>query len=89
MHYVYILFSNKDKKFYTGSTKDLKRRIKEHNLGKVDSTKYRRPFSIALYECYAIKEDAIRRERFLKRSEGKDLLKKQLKDFLKKYKGSP
>ncbi len=31
--YVYILKSEKDNKFYTGYTSDLKRRIDEHNSG--------------------------------------------------------
>jgi len=39
MHYVYILISKKDGKFYTGSTNDLKRRFDEHNGGKVESTR--------------------------------------------------
>jgi putative endonuclease len=39
--YVYVLLSLKDGKFYTGFTRELDRRIEEHNSGMVYSTKYR------------------------------------------------
>lgn len=52
MYYTYILKSKKDSQFYLGSTKDLKKRFKEHNDGKVYSTKYRKPFELVYYEAY-------------------------------------
>ena len=39
MFYTYILQSKIDKQFYTGYTDDLQKRVKEHNDGKVISTK--------------------------------------------------
>ncbi|MCE9549121.1 GIY-YIG nuclease family protein [Candidatus Nomurabacteria bacterium] len=44
MYYVYILKSLKDENLYIGRTKDFNRRFREHNSGKVSSTKSRRPF---------------------------------------------
>ncbi|MBI5476194.1 MAG: GIY-YIG nuclease family protein [Ignavibacteriales bacterium] len=41
---VYVLRSLSDVKRYIGMTNDLHRRIREHNSGKVFSTKSRRPF---------------------------------------------
>lgn len=38
-HFVYILKSEKDKKFYTGYTKNLKLRLERHQKGLVESTK--------------------------------------------------
>ncbi len=55
MYYVYLLFSDKDSKFYTGSTNDLKRRLQEHNVGNVKSTKHRRPLKLIYYEVYPVK----------------------------------
>ncbi len=82
MYYIYILkLSNKQ--LYTGFTRDLKRRIEEHKIGKVKSTKYRRPIKLIHYECYNLKSDAMRREKFLKTTEGKRLLRKQIRDVLK------
>ena len=44
MYYVYILKSRKDGNLYVGRTNNLERRLKEHNAGKVSSTKSRTPF---------------------------------------------
>ncbi|MCX6724373.1 MAG: GIY-YIG nuclease family protein [Candidatus Staskawiczbacteria bacterium] len=83
MYYVYFLSLNNGN-IYTGSTNDLKRRVSEHKQGKVMSTKNKLPMIIA-YEGYLLKSDAIRREKFLKTTEGKRLLKMQLKDCLEKF----
>jgi putative endonuclease len=66
MFYVYILKSKKDGQRYTGSTNDLKNRFKEHNNGKVLSTKARRPFELIYYEAYKSDYDARKREKNLK-----------------------
>ncbi|MFA7677206.1 MAG: GIY-YIG nuclease family protein [Candidatus Omnitrophota bacterium] len=39
MYYVYVLQSVNNEYIYVGSTRDLKRRIQEHNHGKSHSTK--------------------------------------------------
>ena len=83
MIYVYFLkLANGD--LYKGSTSDLKRRIEEHTLGKVESTKNYRPFVMIGYEAYQLKSDAQRREKFLKTTEGRRLLKQQYRDILNK-----
>ena len=79
MFYVYILFSQKDQKFYTGFTSDIERRVEEHNQGKNISTKNRRPLELVCYEAYREEMDARGRETFLKSGSGKRYLKKQLK----------
>jgi len=48
----------KDKKFYAGSTKDLKLRFEQHNNGLVESTKNRRPFNLIYYEARLDQTDA-------------------------------
>lgn len=67
---------------YKGCTFDLKRRLKEHKLGKVISTKNKRPIKLIFYEAYLLKSDAERREKFLKNTEGRRLLRQQLRDIL-------
>lgn len=67
MFYVYVIKSDKDSELYIGSTADLRRRLAEHNAGKVPSTSHRRPFSVRYYEAYAKEEDARRREHMLKK----------------------
>lgn len=81
MFYLYILKSKKDGQLYTGSTNDLRRRFKEHNDGKVFSTKARRPFELVYYEAYKSEKDARIRESNLKlRSRAFTQLKKRIEN---------
>ncbi len=82
MHYLYILQSEKDNNFYTGTTADLKRRLVEHNSGKNFSTKSRIPFKLIYYEAYLLKQDAEAREKYLKTSMGRRVIRKQLANYL-------
>jgi putative endonuclease len=66
MFYTYLLGSKKDKELYMGSTNDLKKRLKEHNSGKVPSTKPRLPFELLYYEAYKTEQEARDREAALK-----------------------
>ena len=66
MFYVYILKSIKDNNLYVGSTKDLKKRFRDHNSGKVFSTNNRRPLKLIYYESYKAEKDARMREKRLK-----------------------
>jgi putative endonuclease len=66
MFYTYILRSKKDDKLYIGFTNDLKRRVEEHNSGKNESTKFRRPLELIYYEAYKSEKDAKAREDNLK-----------------------
>ena len=81
-HYVYVLFSNKDDEFYIGYTQDLKRRINEHNAKKNFPTKGRLPFALIYIEMCTNKEDAERRENYLKTTQGRRFLKLRLRKFL-------
>lgn len=83
MHYVYVLQSlTKTGWLYKGSTSDLKLRLKQHNAKKNFSTAPYAPFKLIYYEVYLLKKDAEAREKYLKTSMGKRVLKKQLKHFL-------
>jgi putative endonuclease len=82
MYYTYVLLSKKDGKFYSGYSKDLRNRLKEHNEGRVFSTKSRRPLNLIYYEACVEEEDAKQRERYLKSGRGKAFLKSRLRRFL-------
>lgn len=85
MYYVYILQTlEKPKWLYKGFTSDLQKRFKEHNAGKNFSTAPYVPLKLIYYEAYILKEDAEAREKYLKTSMGKRVIKKQLKYFLEK-----
>jgi len=57
MYYVYLI-KYKNKELYIGYTNDLKRRLKEHKA-QLENLVY--------YEAYKSKEDAVKRERQLKK----------------------
>lgn len=81
-YYIYILRSNTDNKFYTGYTKDLKLRFKQHQNKEVSSTKRRGIMRLIYYEACLSQKDAIRREKYLKTYLGKMFLKNRLKSYL-------
>ena len=70
MFYVYILQSLKDNKYYIGSTNDIDRRLEEHNVGKVTSTRYRRPLKVIYKEECSSLSEARRRELVIKKMKG-------------------
>lgn len=79
-YFVYVLLSLKDHKFYVGFTEDINKRIKEHDEGKVTSTKNRRPLKFIYYEVFFSKADAKSREVFLKSGFGREQLRLSLKE---------
>lgn len=81
-YYVYVLFSLKDKRLYTGLTSNLEERLAEHARGKVNSTRSRRPLKLIHYEYFIDKEEAEKREIFLKSGFGRNELKKSLRKTL-------
>lgn len=82
MYYVYVLYSLVDNKFYTGYTKNVEKRVIEHNSKKVTSTKHRAPFVLVYYEACLNEKDALHREKYLKTTYGKRYIKNRLKNFL-------
>ncbi len=82
MYYTYVLQSQKDSKFYTGFTQNLKLRFEQHNNGKVESTKDRRQLKLLYYEACLDRNDATQREKYLKTYHGKMFLQKRLKSYL-------
>ena len=81
-YYVYVLFLKKDKKFYTGYTKNLKLRLERHKNKKIESTKNRGVFKLIYFEGCLNQKDATHREKYLKTYLGRFFLKKRLKSYL-------
>lgn len=82
MHYVYVLRSGKDNMNYVGYSKNLKLRFEEHQKGRVESTKNRRPLKLIYYEVCLNQQDATHREKYLKTYHGKMFIKNRLKSYL-------
>ncbi|MBL7068852.1 MAG: GIY-YIG nuclease family protein [Candidatus Omnitrophica bacterium] len=81
-YYCYVLNSNRNGKFYTGVAKNLELRLEQHNKGFVKSTRYMMPLKLIYFEAYLDKNDAYRREKYLKSGMGKRDLKNRLKGGL-------
>ena len=84
-YFTYVLISLKDKKFYIGSSKDVYKRLEQHNNGDNQSTKSRIPFKLIHFEAHLSKDDAIRREKYFKSSPGKRTLKQMLRTTLESF----
>lgn len=81
-YYIYVLRSDQDKNFYTGYTKDLKLRFKQHENKQVSSTKERGKLRLIYYEACLSQKDATHREKYLKTYLGKMFLRNRLKSYL-------
>ena len=66
MYCTYVLKGSSNPSFYIGHSADLKKRIEEHNQGKVLSTKKGQPWKLIYYEAFLNQHAAQDRERKLK-----------------------
>lgn len=78
MFFAYVLLSLKDKKRYYGLTNNLRRRVSDHNSGKVNSTKLRRPLKLIYFENFETQLEARKRELYFKSGYGREFLNKKL-----------
>jgi putative endonuclease len=74
-HYVYILRSLKDSKYYIGETHDVEARLLFHNSGRQRSTKNRIPFVLILVEQFETRDAALAREKQIKSWKGGNAFK--------------
>ena len=81
MFYNYVIQSKKNNSLYIGYTTDLKKRLKEHSQGFIESTKPYCPWELIYYEACLSEKDAKRREKYLKTIQGYRLLKRRLKEY--------
>jgi putative endonuclease len=77
--YVYILRSDVEPaRFDTGLTEDLRRRIRDHNVGKVRHTAKFRPWSLKVYVAFPDRRRAAEFEGYLKSAFRRAFVKKHL-----------
>lgn len=82
MYYTYLLKSEKNGKWYTGSTGDLRKRFKQHNDNRSTYTKNKGPWKLIYYEACLSEKDARAREKYIASGMGVRYLKNRLKSFL-------
>jgi len=87
MYNVYILYNPESQRIYIGYTNNLKRRISEHK--KSGLSHRNKNFMLIFYESFIDKQDALKRENYLKSSKGKISLKNIFKNTLDRVGGSP
>lgn len=84
MFYVYLLRSKT--RIYVGITTDLKKRVTKHNAGQNVSTKAYLPWKLIFYEAYINRQDAARREKYLKTTQGRQAIRRMLRCTLENQK---
>ena len=78
MFYAYVLKSINHDYYYKGHCQNLEERLAQHNSGMTASTAFYKPFVIAYYEEFNIREEAIKREKYFKSAAGRRFLKIKL-----------
>jgi putative endonuclease len=77
--YVYILQSiEQRKRYYVGSTGDLRARLQKHNAREVLHTSKYAPWNIKTYVAFNDEKQAISFEKYLKSGSGRAFAKKHL-----------
>lgn len=86
MFYVYIIKSKLNDELYFGSTSNLKKRLKDHNDGKVTLTNRYKPWVLMYYETYKSDKLARDREKKIKQHSNskRELIKRAGLEVLKK-----
>ncbi|MFH1093943.1 MAG: GIY-YIG nuclease family protein [Candidatus Omnitrophota bacterium] len=82
MNYVYVIYSASEDRFYIGYTKDIKRRIAEHEAGRNHTTSRYAQRKVIFYEAFFTESDARRREEYFKTTKGRKALRIMLRDTL-------
>ena len=79
MYVVYVLYSEKYSKIYIGYTSDLIDRFHSHNqFATKGYTVHYRPWEVVYLEFVATKTEAIKREKALKSSRGRNFIHTQI-----------
>ncbi len=73
-YYVYIIESEKDGTFYKGYTKNIDKRLIEHNNGQSRYTSKKMPWKLVYLEEFETKREALIRERKIKHYNSEYLL---------------
>jgi len=78
MPYVYILLNKAKTRTYTGVTDNIEKRLKEHNEGKIKSSRPYRPYQVIHAEEFETLSQARQMEKFYKSTTGRRRLKEML-----------
>ena len=74
MFFVYVLYSEKYQRFYTGMTVDVLKRLKQHNLRQNKSTKAYIPWKLIYTKEFETRVEAREKEKYLKSGVGREFI---------------
>ncbi len=80
MAYVYILQSERNGKYYIGSTLDVYKRLRQHNAGKHHTSQRLGPFKLVFHQGYPDIRMARRIEHKIKRLRRRDYVEKIIRE---------
>lgn len=72
--FTYILCSEKTNHYYIGQSEDLKKRLIEHNEGRVKSTKHGVPWRLSYFEEFETRSEAYKREQQIKKRKSRKFI---------------
>ncbi|MDN3641892.1 GIY-YIG nuclease family protein [Lutimonas halocynthiae] len=75
MIFTYVLYSEEFDRTYTGMTKDVEKRLKQHNKKENKSTKAYVPWRLVHLEQFNSRIEARKREKYLKSGIGREFIK--------------
>ena len=79
MNFVYLLRSiNYTEHIYVGKSRNLKKRLYNHNCGTTEHTAKYAPWNLITYICFTDKMKAIEFEKYLKSGSGREFRNKRL-----------
>ncbi|OYU55766.1 MAG: excinuclease ABC subunit C [Chitinophagaceae bacterium BSSC1] len=73
---VYILYSEKNKKYYVGSCQNIEERLNRHNTGRNKSTHSGMPWKLMYQEHFDTRANAVTRENVIKKMKSKKYIEK-------------
>jgi putative endonuclease len=80
--YVYILYSEKIDKYYTGHTDNIERRLKEHNSGQTRYTSQQGvPWKLVYSESFVDRSSAMKREKEIKAKKSKKYIQELIRSL--------
>lgn len=79
MYYVYLIESvSHQSRRYVGFSMDLRKRMFDHNTGKLPTTAKHRPWKLVTYLAFSSKRQALAFERYLKSGSGHAFAQRRL-----------
>ena len=79
MHYLYILYSKRIDRYYSGETGDVGRRLRKHNDGHSVATKKGVPWELKKVIEFETKTEAIKAEKWLKKMKSRRVIEKVIR----------